>query len=144
VRRWIVERLKLDNEMMTDLGEGDPVLGRQKVFAAGAAGLPGMPDTSPPFIVVRALPFLPALSPSRVQTMPYLIWVHDQQGSFEAIIGPVLSRLRAVLPTDLPIKTVDGAVIMNCVWEADSADLFDQGFETATRYGQYRLTVRPA
>lgn len=142
MRQWIVQTINLDVPIMTALGEGDPAAGAGKVLSAGAAGLPGMPDLLPPFIVVRALPAQPALVGTTVEQIPYLVWVHDQQGSFEDVIGAVLFRLKQVLPTKNPQRLQSGEVIMECVWQGDSGDQFDDGFGTATRYGQYQVTAR--
>jgi hypothetical protein len=138
----VVDQIKLDTAIMTALGEGDPAAGPAKVMAAGAAGLPGRPELTPPFLVVRALPPQPALVGTAVQQIPYLIWVHDQQGSFEDVIGTVLFRLRKILPTKTPQRLQTGEVIMEVVWQNDSGDQFDEGFGTATRFGQYMITAR--
>lgn len=142
LRQWVVETIKLDPAIMTALGEGDPAAGPSKVFSAGAAGLPGAPELLPPFIVVRALTAQLGLAGTSVQQVPYLIWVHDQQGSFEDVIGTVLTRLRAILPTQVPRRLQSGEVIMEVVWQGDSGDAFDDGFNTATRYGQYQITAK--
>jgi hypothetical protein len=142
LRAWVVDRIKADAIIMTALGEGDAAAGPVKVMSAGAAGLPGHPDLLPPFLVVRAVAVVPALEKTNVQQIPYFIWVHDQQGSFEDVIGTVLTRLRQIMPTSSPEDTDDGETIMACVWQGDSADLFDEGFGTATRYGQYQVTAR--
>jgi hypothetical protein len=142
MRQWVVQKINLDVPIMTSLGEGDPTKGSAKVFSAGAAGLPGTPDLLPPFLVVRALPVQPALPGTSVEQIPYLLWVHDQQGSFEDVIGTVLFRLKQILPTKTPQKLQSGEVIMECAWQGDSGDLFDDGFGTATRYGQYQVTAK--
>jgi hypothetical protein len=142
MRQWVVQKICLDVPIMTSLGEGNAAAGAAKVFSAGAAGLPGTPDLLPPFLVVRALPANPALPGTNVEQIPYLLWVHDQQGSFEDVIGTVLFRLKQILPTQTPQKLQTGEVVMECVWQGDSGDQFDDGFGTATRYGQYQITAR--
>jgi hypothetical protein len=142
MRQWVVQKINLDTQIMTAVGDGDPAVGPSKVFSAGAAGLPGTPNLLPPFIVVRALPAQPALPGTNMEQIPYLIWVHDQQGSFEDVIGTVLFRLKQILPTKTPQRLQSGEVIVECVWQGDSGDQFDEGFGTATRYGQYQVTAR--
>jgi len=143
-RAWLWEKIRTDNVIITAIGGGDPVAGAAKVYSAGAAGLPGTADLVPPFIIVRSLPATTALpgADHLVAQMSYWVWVHDQQGSFEDVIEVVLGRLRSILPTRDPVKLVGGEIIMACRWEGDSGDQFDDGFGTATRYGQYTVVVR--
>lgn len=149
MRGWLVDRIKLDDPITSKLDPdgGNPVVGRSKVISAGSAGFPGGAELQAPFIVVRAMPTQPALAglgAVKIDIMPYLVWVHDQQGSFEDVIGSVLFRLRTVLHVDLPIRMQSGEVLMESRWEGDSNDLFDDTFSTATRYSQWRLTAKRA
>lgn len=137
MRKWLYETITGDAALMTLIG------GSAKVFSAGSVNLPEATDMVPPFIVIRALPSTEALAGagSKVARLPYWIWIHDEQGSFENVIGAGLDRLRAVLPRDLPVVRPEGTLI-ECRWEGDSGDQFDDGFKTATRYGSYRITAR--
>lgn len=138
MRSWIYQKMVADTAITDALG------GASKVYSAGAVQLPGTSDLIPPFAVIRALPTTPALDGAEhdVTRMPYYIWVHDQPGSFEDVIATVLTRLRAILPTRDYTALPGGQAILECKWEGDSSDQFDQVFGTAVRWGQYLITAR--
>lgn len=68
------------------------------------------------------------------------VYVHDDQGSFDARINPIIVRLKAVLALAAGINSPTlGASIIACDWMEDGPDTYDDGYRTAVRYTQFRV-----
>jgi hypothetical protein len=145
-RGWIVNVLRADSTLVSLLGTVDGVTGDKRIISAGAAGVPGSPgvEIAKPFVIIRAGDSSRALNglDGSTNAETYLVWAHDRPGSYEAVIGPALLRIRALLDRREGINVSPTIRVTCCTWEGDSADLLDDGFGTATRYGSYRAIVR--
>lgn len=145
-RAWIVSTLKADPTLVSLLGTVDDVTGDKRIISSGAAGVPGSTgvEIAKPFVIVRAGDSARALIglDGNTNAETYLIWAHDRPGSYESVIGPALLRIRALLDRREGIYVSPTVRVTCCTWEGDSADLLDDGFGTATRYGSYRAIVR--
>lgn len=148
-RSWIVGQLKGDvgaGGIIPLLGTVDGVTAETRIVSAGAIGIPGTPnaDIKRPFIVVRANLSGVALSGAdrRYPSEPWLIWVHDSPGSYEAHIAPTLARIAALFDRREQIDMGDGQWLIHCAWEGDSPDLFDDALGTGTRYASLRLVTK--
>lgn len=77
-------------------------------------------------------------SRSQVRSQILDVYVHDEEGSYDAVINPAISRLRTVL--DAATGSVGfGASLAGAVWQEDSPDIYDDGHRTAVRYSRYRI-----
>jgi hypothetical protein len=100
-----------------------------------------MDDTTParPFVEYRWGLTLPSVHHANlVRSAPLDLYVHDDQGSFDSKINPVITRLRDVL--EAAAGTVaEGASLICAEWQEDGPDGYDDGHRTAVRYTRYRI-----
>jgi len=145
-RSWIVNRLRGDATFTGILGTVEGVAPAGRIVSSGSIGIPGTTNAEikRPFVVVRANLAGRALSGAdkRYPAQPWMLWMHDSPGSYEANIAPLLRRAAVLLDGQPSVDMGDGEWLISCAWEVDSPDLYDDGLGTATRYSSYRLVTR--
>jgi hypothetical protein len=114
-----------------------------RIRSAGAA-TEGTPteDIERPFIVIRELPDEKPFRDSAVRLGSVAIYVHDQPESYVKIdecLGLVSAALNFVAGTQVSTWWLNS--VEDQGW---SEDLYDDHYETATRFGTYRMVARPA
>lgn len=129
MRQWIYERVR-------EVGLAMP---SNHIHGAASADSP-----TKPFAIIRLgnvvrPTFMPASS--RTFELPFDVWLHDAEGSLSPVIDPGINLLRNALPLAAPAQ-FNGTQIMECRWESDSVDLFDDHYGTSVRYGSYRIYAR--
>jgi hypothetical protein len=98
-------------------------------------------DSTPirPFVEYRWGLTSPSVhSQNAVRSAPLDLYVHDDQGSFDSKINPVISRLRIVLEVAAGMVGF-GASLVAAEWSEDGPDAYDDGHRTAVRYTRYRI-----
>ena len=70
------------------------------------------------------------------------IRVHDEPGSYDRI-RQSLDEIRDAVTSAVHVDGGDGETITQCDWEGRSADLYDDGFGTITKYDTYTVVSRP-
>lgn len=73
-----------------------------------------------------------------IRSAPLDLYVHDDNGSFDSRINPVISRLRIVLEAAAG-RVGFGASLVAAEWSEDGPDAYDDGHRTAVRYTRYRI-----
>lgn len=98
-------------------------------------------DSTParPFVEYRWGLVSRSVTPSNpVRSAILDLYVHDNPGSFDSRINPVIVRLRPVL--EAAAGTVaEGASLVCAEWQEDGPDAYDDGHRTAVRYTRYRI-----
>lgn len=98
-------------------------------------------DTTPlrPFVEYRWGLTAPSVHPMHlVRSAPLDLYVHDDAGSFDRKINPVIARLRVVLDAAAGVVNA-GASLVAAEWQEDGPDAYDDGHRTAVRYTRYRI-----
>lgn len=138
-RAWFIYKLRGDLQLTN-------LVPPAQIIAAGGMGLPGTPvvEQPKPFIIIRAATTGKSLTGGDgVHNYEFWeIWVHDNPGSYERIIGPALRRIRTICEGVQTQNLPDGGYLSWVEWLGDSADLLDDGFNTATRFTTFRCVVR--
>lgn len=100
----------------------------------------GQDDTPPrPFAEYRWGLTSQSVSPRNpVRSAALEIYVHDDQGSYDSKINPVIARLRAVLEAATGSVGIDSSLTA-AEWQEDGPDAYDDGHRTAVRYTRYRV-----
>lgn len=113
---------------------------RIRSATAADADSPEM-DVERPFIVIREQPDERPFRDVETRAGGVTIWAHDNPGSLvkiDHILGLVSAILNSVAAT-----TVSGHWLTSVEDQGWSEDLYDDHFETAVRYGTYRMVARP-
>jgi hypothetical protein len=106
---------------------------------------PAAEQLAKPFGVIRFLDESSAftrMSGSPVSQIAQM-WVHDVPGSM-LLHDAVIKELKDLLTAKdlVPYRDGSGLVIIDIEWNGVSADLYDDGFNTNTRYGACTITGR--
>lgn len=131
MRDWVYQRIATYGPITAVVGD--------RVFSAGAVGL-NRPAETTPFIVIRAGVDNKFHRDSRVTRQNYTVYAHIDPGSALELDG-LLALVRDALTGGLP-QSLDGRIVIDCEWESDSEDLFDDGFSTNARSGSYVVVAR--
>lgn len=125
-----------------DRASGSPgALGALGVTYVGTSTGPDNPGT--PFVVLRWGLEDMAGSPTGARGAVFLdVWAHDDTGDYGRI-DAILDRCRAILLPLTHLAGADGYTLTAVNYLGKSGDLYDDGFQTATRYATYRLAMRP-
>lgn len=111
------------------------------VFAANAVDSP--PPDGPLFIVIRFGQRGRAFV--GVGAYDLTLWVHQPRSMTRdyAVIDEALLRMQEIFSTAEHVSGADGWILTSAAWWSDSAELFDDGYETIARYSTYRAACRP-
>jgi hypothetical protein len=110
-----------------------------RVTGPGVVGASGN-NTLRPFIEVRAGSLTPAVGSAVRQ--PFYVYAHVEPGSALAV-DTILAAVKVAMTLSTPDKNGAGPVIMECRWDGESDDLFDDGYGTTVRYATYALVSSP-
>jgi hypothetical protein len=126
-RAWLWRRLT-ENAPLTAL------IPSTRIYSSGS--LFAVPDVKP-FLMIRLEPML--LGPfNGTEWQDSSIWIHDVPGSY-VLIDSVLSAVREAM---ISAGSAEGDnQFMTALHQGDSQDLVDDGFNTITRNGSYRLVL---
>lgn len=145
-RSWLVSQMKSDATLLSLLGTVEGVTADKRIVSSGSIGIPGTTNVQiqRPFVIARANLSGVALAGAdrRYLSEPWLLWAHDEPGSYAAKIEPILERLRVLFDRRESTDMGDGQWLIRCDWESGSPDLYDDGLQTATRYASFRLVTR--
>lgn len=106
-----------------------------RVFSSGAADSPAKP-----FIVVRSLATLKPMRESVVEQGGWQINIHDEPSSYTGI-DDIQDAINVIMDSVEP-QWYQGRWLMDLVNNGWSEDLFDDHYQTATRYGTFGWTAR--
>lgn len=98
-------------------------------------------DIERPFIVIRELPDEKPFTDSQTRVGSVAIYVHDQPESYVKIdncLGLVSTIMNSSAATQIA-----GHWLSSVEDQGWSEDLFDDHYETATRFGTFRMVARP-
>lgn len=111
-----------------------------RIFAASSLGIdPKEKPPARPFLVYRAGLALPSMK-HKTKVVPYVFYVHDEQGSYLNHIEPSLEAIKLEFKNRAP-EFWDGKQIFEANWRDDSEDLYDDMFRTAVKYTTIDVTV---
>jgi hypothetical protein len=101
-------------------------------------------DPPKPFVVVRWEAMETPGFPQRM-TGPQIVtvWFHDRDRAYERI-DAAIDRTKAILSVQTHYVGTDGYTITQCDWSGDSAELWDDGYQTVTRNTSFRVISRPS
>lgn len=91
------------------------------------------------FIIIRwdaTTPAFKTVGQDRVQ-----IWVHDRRRDYGRI-SACHDRLRQLLPSVSHVDGPDGWTLTCAEWAGEGPDLFDDGYQTVTRYADFVCVSR--
>lgn len=69
------------------------------------------------------------------------IWAHDRQRDYGRI-SDILGHLRDRIPQEVHRPGADGWILTTAEWLGEGPDLFDGGYDTLTRYADFRVVSR--
>lgn len=69
------------------------------------------------------------------------VWVHDTDRNYD-FINAALGNVKEALTNAIHTPGADGGVLSQATWNGDSADLFDDGYETCTRNAGFDINSR--
>lgn len=69
------------------------------------------------------------------------IWVHDTPGDYGRILS-ILDLIKAALADAVHVAGADGYTLTVADWAGRSADLYDDGYKTITKYDSYDIVAR--
>lgn len=120
------------------------IVPKERVRSAGGAteGDATAADVERPFIVIRELPDEKPFTDSATRVGSVAIYVHDQPESYVKIDN-CLGLIGAIMNSHAATQ-VGGHWLSSVEDQGWSEDLFDDHYETATRFGTYRMVARPA
>lgn len=110
-------------------------LGVEAVYPTNAVDTPG----EDVFIIIRWDPTTPAfgtVGQDRVQ-----IWVHDRRKDYGRI-SACLSRCRELVTSVVHLAGADGWTLSCAEWAGEGPDLFDDGYQTVTRFADFVCVSR--
>lgn len=73
----------------------------------------------------------------------FQVWFHDRQKDYGRI-SDALRHIKTLVPAQIHLPGDDGWVLSTSVWLGESDDLYDGGYETLTRYADFRGVSRYA
>lgn len=114
-------------------------LGVEGVFAANSADSEDVAGLGC-FLVVRWEDSLRAFG-TRAQ-VPLVVWAHDHGRDYGQRIQPALERVKDLLGGAVHLAGADGFTLTLAEWQGDSGDLFDDGYNTITRYSTFGAVSR--
>ena len=123
---------------LQSLLEGDQPLidlGVTTVYPTNSVDTP--PDSL--FLIVRWDPTTRAFGSKgqdRVQ-----IWAHDKSHDYGRV-SACLARLRDLLPAAVQLPGADGWTFVTAEWRGEGPDLYDDGYQTVTRFADFTLVSR--
>jgi hypothetical protein len=127
MRTWIFNRIKA----------ALPSAFGNRVISSGAADSP-----TAPFVVIQMgveQPVLGMPASAQVQTIPFIVWVHDKPGSMLNIDDAAVA-LKHALPTP-DGAAVGGMSVFECKWDSTGEDAYDDHYSTNTRPVRFVLTT---
>ena len=92
-----------------------------------------------PFVVIRwevKTGFLDNHGPQNLS-----IWAHDERGDYERV-DDILFRVETILLNAVHIVGADGNILTSAEYLSSSEDLYDDGYQTITRYSTFRTLSR--
>lgn len=126
-RAALYSLLETDTELLA--------LGVQAVYPTNAVDTPG----EDLFLIVRWDPtssVFGSYGQDRVQ-----IWAHDRSRDYGRV-SSCLARLRELLPATVHRAGDDGWTLSTAEWRGEGPDLFDDGYQTVTRFADFTLVSR--
>lgn len=105
-------------------------------FQANAVETPQMR----PFIVIRWDEKVRAFADRGTYTVT--VWVHDEPGDYGRI-DKMLERIKFVLGNAMHVPGSDDRILTCVDWSGDSADLYDDGWDTITKNAGFLVVSRP-
>lgn len=69
------------------------------------------------------------------------VWAHDKDRDYGRI-SDVLRRARDILTGAVHVAGADGWTLTQADWRGEGPDLYDQGYETCTRYSDFTVASR--
>lgn len=120
------------------------VIPASRIRSAGGAseGVATTDDVERPFIVIRELPDEKPFTDSPTRAGSVEVYVHDQPESYVKIDN-CLGLISAIMNSHAATQ-IAGHWLSSVEDQGWSEDLFDDHYETATRFGTYRMIARPA
>lgn len=71
----------------------------------------------------------------------FSIWAHDVRRDYGRI-NDVLRRLKDLIPAQIHLSGTDGYTLTTAKWLGEGPDLFDDGYNTCTRYADFQAVSR--
>jgi hypothetical protein len=110
-------------------------LGVQAVYAADTVDTP----TEDCFLIIRWQPTV--WSYKGHGPGGFFVWAHDTEHDFGRITN-VLKRVRELLDGASHLEGEDGWTLTQANWRSEGPDLTDPGYDTRTRYAEFRAVSR--
>ncbi len=71
-----------------------------------------------------------------IGTRKLTVWFHDRQKTYD-VIDSMLGLVKGAMVNAVHVPGSDGFTLTQVDWRGDSADLYDDGFRTVTRFSSY-------